>query len=66
VIYDPTADNVPKEIMDAAIKIDHWAKMNGWKNYAIGPIRNRFDTDIAREIKEIVERLERIEAFLVL
>ena len=57
---------IPKEIVDAAIKVDEWAKTQGCSDYVIGPVRNRFQRKVSEEIAEIRDRLKRIEEFLVL
>jgi len=65
MIYDPKIE-VPQEIMDAAMKVDVWAKQHGWEEYAIGPVRNRFGKSSYAEIDGIKARLRRIEHFLSL
>ncbi len=57
---------VPKEILDAADKIDQWATNQGMVDYAIGPIKKRFGGNIERDIKEIRDRIKKIESALVL
>lgn len=53
---------LPTHILEAALLIDRWAKQQGYENYEIGPIMNRFPTQPQTEqlIKDINTHLERL------
>ncbi len=58
MIYDPTLQ-VPDEIIEAARKIDEWAKSQGFQTYKIGPVQNRIcEEDLFLELKEVIRKWE--------
>ena len=50
---------IPKDIMDAANKIDVWTKQNGWSRWCLGGIADRaLVEDLQCRIKMIREAIE--------